>query len=228
MRHHSKRYNSSKEKVALTSYNLHDAIEALKQQKATKFVESIELHIRLGINAKKSDQVVRGSVQLPHGTGKTKKLIAFVGSNFESDAKEAGADIIGTAEEITKIKQTGKVDFEVAIATPDMMKTLAPIARILGQKGLMPNPKTETVGTDVKKMIQAVKAGKVNFKNDDTANLHLAVGKMSFDSTKLEENISAALEAIKKSKPAGAKGIFIKSATICSTMGPALPITLSA
>lgn len=224
----SKRYKAFKDKVkANTHYDLKQAIALLKDEKA-KFDQSVEIHIRLGINPKKSDQVVRGSVQLPHGTGKTKRVIAFVGPNSENAAKEAGADIIGTPEVVAKIKQTGKIDFDVAVATPDMMKQLAPIARVLGQKGLMPNPKTETVGTDITRLIQAVKKGKVNFKNDDTGNVHLAVGKTSFTAEQLENNISETLVAIRRAKPATAKGVYVKTITLCSTMGPGLPVTIGA
>ncbi|MDP3970507.1 MAG: 50S ribosomal protein L1 [bacterium] len=223
----SKRYKELQAKITGGSqYSIAEAVDLLKEQ-PTKFDGSIELHIKLGINAKKSDQIVRGSVQLPHGTGKTVKIMAFVNSNQEAEAKEAGADFIGTKEEIDKIKQTGKVDFEVAIATPDMMKQVGPIARILGQKGLMPNPKNETVGTDVTKMIQALKAGKVNFRNDDTGNVHLGIGKVSFETSQLIENINNAIEAIRKAKPSTAKGIYMQNTTLSSTMGPGIPISVA-
>lgn len=228
MKQRSKRYKTFKDKIKTTAhYDLKQAIALVKEEKA-KFDQSVELHIRLGINPKKSDQVVRGSAHLPHGTGKTKRVIAFVGPNGEAAAKEAGADIIGTAEVVAKIKQTGKIEFDVAVATPDMMKQLAPIARVLGQKGLMPNPKTETVGPDIAKLVKAVKLGKVNFKNDDTGNLHVAVGKVSFSQEQLEANITETITAIRRAKPATAKGTYIKSITLCTTMGPGLPLTLSA
>lgn len=224
----SKRYTTFKDKVkAAAHYDVQQAIVLIKGETA-KFDQSVELHVRLGINPKKSDQVVRGSAHLPHGTGKTKRVIAFVGSNGEAAAKDAGADIIGTAEEIANIKKTSKINFDVAVATPEMMKQLAPIARILGQKGLMPNPKTETVGPDIAKLVKAVKLGKVNFKNDDTGNLHLAIGKVSFTPEQLEANINETISAIRKAKPATAKGTYIKSLTLCTTMGPGLSLTLSA
>ncbi|MFA5995516.1 MAG: 50S ribosomal protein L1 [Patescibacteria group bacterium] len=223
----SKRYKALKEQVSKqVVYSLTEAVKQLKNSK-TKFTESVEMHVRLGINPKKSDQIVRGSVHLPHGTGKTKRVIAFVSGNGEAAAKQAGADIIGTNEVITKIKQTSKIDFDVAVATPDMMRQLAPIARILGQKGLMPNPKTETVGQDVAKLIQAVKKGKVNFKNDDTGNVHLAIGKTSFSEQQLQDNITETLSALRKAKPASAKGVYFKSVTLCSTMGPGLRISVA-
>jgi len=224
----SKRYTNLATKITPgKNYTLAEAITLVKEA-PLKFDATVELHIKLGIDPKKSDQSVRGSVQLPHGTGKTKRVIAFVDTNHEADAKEAGADIIGTKEVVDKIKQTGKIDFDVAVATPDMMKQLAPIARVLGQKGLMPNPKTETVGPDVKKMIMAVKAGKVNFKNDASCNVHLAVGKVSFTADQLSENISASIEAIRKAKPATAKGTYMKSISLAQTMGPGIALTLSA
>ena len=220
----SKRYNTAKSAVEEGKvYSTAEAITALKQHPA-KFDETVELHIKLGINPKKSDQVVRGSVQLPHGTGKTVVVAAFVNSNQEDEAKSAGADIIATEEVIAEIKKTGNVKFDVAVATPDMMKKIGPIARVLGQKGLMPNPKTETVGPDVKGMIEAVKAGKVNFKNDDTANVHIPAGKLSFSDEKLQENIAAIVDGVQKAKPSASKGTYITSATVTSTMGPGLKV----
>ncbi len=222
----SKRYNELKSTVKTQGvYQIPDAVAEVKKH-TVKFDASVELHIRVGIDTKKSDQTVRGSVVLPHGTGKTRTVIAFVGPNHEADAKAAGADMIGSDEIIEEIKKTGKIPFDVAVATPDMMKKLAPIARILGQKGLMPNPKTETVGTDVTGMVSSMKQGKVNFKNDDTANLHMAVGKMSFTPEQLTENIRAALVAVKKAKPSASKGVFMQSAYITSSMGPSLQIVV--
>lgn len=221
----SKRYTQLKSNTATTPYQLSAAVAEIKKH-AVKFDATVELHVRAGIDTKKSDQIVRGSVGLPHGTGRTIRVIAFVGANHEADAKKAGADILGTDDVIEVIKKTGKVDFDVAVATPDMMKKLAPIARTLGQKGLMPNPRTETVGTDVTGMISALKKGKVNFKNDDTGNIHLAVGKLSFTEVQLVDNIQAALVAIKKAKPATSKGIFMQRCFITTTMGPSLPIVV--
>ncbi len=228
MKKPSKRYRAAASEI--TKGKTYPIAEAAKVVKAapTKFDASIEVHVRLGIDPKKSDQTVRGSVNLPHGTGNVKKVIAFVDPNHEADAKEAGADIIGTAEVINQIKTTGKIEFDVAVATPDMMKQLAPIARILGQKGLMPNPKTETVGTDVKKMVMALKKGKVNFKNDATSNVHLAVGKVSFTPEQITENVTATLDAIRKAKPASSKGTFMRSVTLTTTMGPGVPLSANA
>ncbi|EKD78261.1 MAG: 50S ribosomal protein L1 [uncultured bacterium] len=224
----SKRYRAAAVKITTAKqYTVEEAVAIVKEA-PTKFDASVELHARLGIDPKKSEQSIRGSVQLPHGTGRTKRVIAFVGANHEADAKAAGADIIGTAEVIQQIKTTGKIDFDVAVATPDMMKQLAPVARILGQKGLMPNPKTETVGPDVKKMVTALKQGKVNFKNDVTGNIHLAIGKVSFPADHIVANAQAVIEAIRKAKPATAKGTYIRSLTLATTMGPGVPLSANA
>lgn len=222
----SKRYQSAKKKLTTaTAYPLAEALAALRED-PTKFDATVELHIRLGIDVTKSDQNLRGSVQLPHGTGNTKTVIAFVNADKEAEAKEAGADIIGTPEVIAEIKKTGKINFDVAVATPDMMRQIGQIARILGQQGVMPNPKTETVGPDAGKMVKAIKDGKINFKNDDTGNLHLSVGKLSFTDEKLTENIKAAITAINKAKPSTSKGQLVKSSVLSSSMGPGIPVTL--
>jgi len=205
-------------------YSLAEAITLSKAAATAKFDETIELHIRVGIDTKKGDQQVRGTVVLPHGTGKVKRVAAFVDPANETIAKEAGADIIGTEEVIAKLVQTGTIEFDVAIATPNMMPKLAKAARILGPRGLMPNPKTDTVGPNVAKMIEEQKGGKISFKNDNTANIHVAAGKASFTEEKLLENLTVLMETIKKSKPASAKGVFIKTASITSTMGPSVSL----
>lgn len=205
-------------------YSIEDAVKILKETSNVKFDASIETHVSLGIDPKKGEQIVRSTVKLPHGNGKVRKLIAFT-TKIE-DAKQAGADIIGDEEYIEKIKKQGKCDFDIAVATPEMMAKLAPIAKILGQKGLMPNPKSGTIDADVKKMVTELKAGKESFKNDDSANVHLAVGKISFDDNKLVENIKAFIEAVKKAKPQALKGTYIKSIAISSTMGPGLKVSL--
>ena len=208
------------------AYPIEEAVKLTKELSKTKFDSSIEIHLRLGIDVKKGDQQVRGTVVLPHTVSKPKKIIAFVDASKEKEAKDAGADIVGTEEEIQKIKQTKKINFDIAIATPDMMKKLAPIAKVLGPKGIMPSPKNETITTDLKKTIGELKKGKVAFKNDDTANIHQIVGKISLDDKNILENYQVFLTAINKAKPSGAKGIYIKKISMCSTMGPGIKIEL--
>lgn len=207
------------------SYSIDEAIKLVKETSQTKFDASFEVHIHLGIDTKKGEQAVRGSVALPHGTGKSKRIAVF--SENEKAAKEAGADVVGNVNLIKDIKSSGKVDFDLAIATPTMMKKLAGAAKILGPKGLMPSPKAGTVVDDkaMPKAIEEIKKGKVNFKNDDTGNIHQMIGKISWDDKKLSENCGAFVEAVKKAKPAAAKGIFIKGVFLTSTMGPAVRVS---
>lgn len=220
----SKRYKAAALKIeAGKVYSIEEAVVLLKES-PVKFDAAVEVHMRLGIDPKKGEQMVRGTVVLPHGSGKTRRVAAFVSPDKETEAKEAGADVVGTPEVIEAIKASGKFDFDIAVATPDMMKKLAPIAKILGQAGLMPNPKTETVGPNFKKMIQDLKAGKVAYKNDDTANVHQIVGRLSFTPEQLKENIQTFVDAIKKSKPSETKGTYMKSITVTTTMGPGIAI----
>lgn len=221
----SKRMAALRAKVEKNkSYSLDEAVKLLTETSGVKFDATVEIHANLGINTKKTEQQVRATVVLPHGTGKVKTVAAFVSADREKEAKEAGADFVYGEEEIKKIKNTGKIPFEIAITTPDMMPKLASIAKVLGPKGLMPNPKSDTVGPNIKKMIDELKKGKVTFKNDDTGNVHQAIGKISFGENNLKENINIFLEALKKAKPATAKGTFLKSITLCSAMGPAIRI----
>ena len=222
----SKKTKEFKEVDPLKSHTTEEAVELVKKTSTAKFDASVELHIHLGIDPKKSDQQIRGSVILPHGTGKKQIIAAFVEDDKVKEAKEAGADIIGDEEIITKIKQTGKVNFDIVIATPGMMKKLASAARILGPKGLMPSPKDGTVTPNVGKAIEELKKGKISFKNDDTGNLHLMIGKVSFDNNKLKENLETVLEAINKAKPSGIKGTYIKNAVLTSSMGPGIKLVI--
>ncbi|PIP60726.1 50S ribosomal protein L1 [Candidatus Uhrbacteria bacterium CG22_combo_CG10-13_8_21_14_all_47_17] len=222
---HSKRYTELKKLVDPKNlYSPEEAIALGKQTSTLKFIPSLEAHFKLGIDVKKSDQQVRGTFIFPHSIGKTKRVAAFVNADKEKEATEAGANIIGGEELIAEIAKSGKIDFDVAVATPDMMPKLAKIAKILGPVGLMPNPKTDTVSPNVKKMIEDVKKGKVAFKNDATGNVHHAFGKTDLDDAKLMENLKALVEAVKKMKPSSSKGVYLKSMTITSTMGPGIPV----
>lgn len=212
--------------IQIKLYSPSEALELAKKSSKTKFDATIEAHCKLGIDPAKSDQSVRGTVSFPHGTGKTKRIAAFVDASAESAAQEAGADIVGSERLIDEIASSSKIDFDVAIATPAMMPKLAKIAKILGPKGLMPNPKSDTVTTDVRKTIAELKRGKITFKNDDTGNVHVSLGKVSFDTQKLLDNFTAFLEVLRRSKPSSSKGVFIKSCTVSSTMGPGIRVTV--
>lgn len=207
---------------AKKTYAVEEAMELAKKTSVTKFDGSVEVHLRLGIDPKKSDQQVRGTVVLPHGSGKTRKVVAFVSADKEKEAKEAGADAIGTQETIDAIAQTGKFEWDLAVATPDMMPKLAKVAKVLGPKGLMPNPKSDTVGTNVAKMVSELKKGKLAFKTDDYGIVHTVIGKVSFDAKQLAENYEALLETIRKAKPSASKGVYLKNVTVATTMGPAI------
>ena len=219
----SKRYLTAASKVDKTKfYSLDEALNLIKEIAKAKFDESIEAHIRLGIDASKGEQQIRATVVLPHGAGKTKKVAVF--SDNEKEVAESGADLSGGKELIEKIKNTGVIDFDVAVATPEIMKDMATIAKILGPKGLMPSPKNETVSKNIKKTVEELKKGKITFKNDETCNLHQFIGKVSWPIEKIKENYEVFLEAVKKAKPSGVKGAYIKQIVLCSTMGPGVKI----
>jgi large subunit ribosomal protein L1 len=210
----------------LKAYPIAEAIELTKKLSKTKFDASVEVHFHLGIDIKKGEQQVRVAVPLPHGTGKTITVAAFVSPAKEKEVREAGADIVGSEELIAEIKKTEKTNFQVAVAEPAMMKNLGQIAKILGTRGLMPSPKNETVTTDPAKAVRELKKGKVSLKNDDTGNVHVAIGKVSFDSQKLIQNFEVLLEAIRKAKPSSSKGVYLKNITVCSTMGPGIKVAI--
>jgi len=223
-----------KEKIDVTTlydkdktYSPAEAISLVKKMSQTKFDSSVEVHFRLGINTKKGDQQVRAAVSLPHGTGKTVKVAAFVSPENEKAVKAAGADFVGGEELIAEIKKTEKTDFQVAVAEPALMKNLAVIAKILGTRGLMPSPKNDTVTTNPVKTVEELKKGKISFKNDDTGNVHTVIGKVSFDDKKLLENYEVLLDTLKKAKPSSTKGTFIKNTNLSSSMGPGVKVSLS-
>lgn len=223
----SKRFTSLKSTVQQKALSSEAAVELVKTNATAKFDETVEIHFSLGIDPKQGDQQIRGTISLPHGTGKTKRVAAFVDAANEAAAKAAGADIVATEETIEEIARTGKIDFDVAVAVPSMMAKLAKAAKVLGPRGLMPNPKTETVNPNIAKMIAEQKAGKISFKNDNTANVHMIVGKASFSAAQLAENVNAAIDALRKAKPASSKGMYFKSVTLTSTMGPAVRLDVA-
>lgn len=223
----SKRARANSELAELDKiYSPEEAISLAIKTATTKFKGSIEVHVRTNIEAKKTDQQVRGTVKLPHGTGILKKIAAFVTDAKLDQAKEAGATIVGGEELIKNIKESEKTDFDVAVAEPAMMPKLGQIAKILGTRGLMPNPKTGTVGENIAQMIKEISGGKVNFKNDDSGNIHATIGKSDFEEAKLMENFKAFYDAVQSSKPATVKKQFIAALSINATMGPGIKVKI--
>jgi large subunit ribosomal protein L1 len=204
-------------------YSPLEAARLARETTTTKFDPTVEVSMSLGVDPRKADQMVRGTVNLPHGTGKTARVIVFATGDRAAEAVAAGADAVGSEDLIERI-QGGWLDFDAAIATPDQMSKVGKIARILGPRGLMPNPKTGTVTPDVTKAVNEIKGGKINFRVDKQANLHLVIGKASFDTEKLVENYAAALEEINRAKPSSSKGKFLKKVTFSTTMGPGIPV----
>jgi large subunit ribosomal protein L1 len=204
-------------------YSPADAMRILKETPAAKFDETVELSIRLGVDPRKADQMVRGTVSLPHGTGKSLRVAAFAAGDKAREAKEAGADIVG-GEELVQEVLKGNIEFDAAVATPDMMPVLGKAGRVLGPRGLMPNPKAGTVTEDIAKAITDIKAGKLEYRVDRQANLHLVIGKRSFDGRALMENYLAVVDEILRAKPAAAKGRYVRSVTLSTTMGPGIRI----
>jgi len=207
-------------------YPLLEAASLLKQVKFAKFNETVELVINMGVDAKQSDQMIRGTVVLPHGLGKSKRVLVIAGGEKVTEAREAGADFVGGEDMVAKIME-GWIDFDAVIATPDMMRSAGKLGKVLGPRGLMPNPKTGTVTFEVAQAVKEIKAGKVEFRLDKTAIIHSPIGKADFDAAKIAENAQALLAAIVKAKPAAAKGKYIKRVTLTSTMGPGIPIDLA-
>jgi large subunit ribosomal protein L1 len=219
MKRHGKKWKASRTKIDKTKeYSVAEAIEFLKANKATKFDETLEVAVNLGIDPKKSDQNVRGAVVLPHGLGKTVRILAFAQGTKAEEAKEAGADYVGADDMAEKITG-GWLEFDACIATPDMMKVVGKLGKILGTRGLMPNPKVGTVTMDIGKAVKELKRGKVEFRAEKGGIVHAPLGKLSFDAAKLGENVKVFLEALSKAKPSSAKGAFLKKVVLTSTMG---------
>ena len=227
MRKAGKNIEKARAAVEARPYALKDAVPLLQQVKYAKFDETVEVTLRLGVDPKHADQMVRGTVVLPHGLGKSKKVLVIASGEKTKEAENAGADFVGGEEMVEKIQKENWTDYDAIVATPDMMKSVGKLGKILGPRGLMPNPKTGTVTFDVARAVQEVKAGKVEFRTDKTALVHVPVGKISFTSDKLVENATAVISSVIKAKPAAAKGKYIRGAYISSTMGPGVPLDTS-
>lgn len=219
----SKRYRAALEKQPKKPLPLNEAIERLKKYDLTKFDQTVEIHMRLGVDPNQADQIIRGSLVLPNGIGKTQRVVVFAKGDAAKAAEEAGADEVGQEDLAKKIKE-GWTDFDVCIAAPDMMGLVGPLGRVLGPRGLMPSPRAGTVTPDVAKVVTEYKAGKVEFRNDKGGNVHAMVGKMSFDAPKLVENINAFIKFVDAMKPQSIKGTYIKGVAICGTMSPSVRI----
>jgi large subunit ribosomal protein L1 len=228
MHKQGKKFLAAAKQVEQRPYQLNDAVPLVQKIKFAKFDETIELHLRLGVDPKHADQMVRGTVVLPNGLGKSKKVLVIASGDKLKEAEAAGADYIGGEDMVAKIQNEGWTDFDAVIATPDMMRSVGKLGKVLGPRGLMPNPKTGTVTQDVANAVKEVKAGKVEFRVDKTGVIHVPVGKINFETPKLIENASSLIQAVIKAKPAAAKGKYVKSVTICSTMGPGVHLDVTA
>ena len=220
-----KKYVEAAKKIdRAAQYEVADAVKLIKETAVAKFDETVEAHIRLGVDGRHADQQIRGAVVLPHGTGKNVRVLVFAKNDKADIAKEAGADYVGAEELIPKIQNEGWLDFDVVVATPDMMGVVGRLGKVLGPKGLMPSPKAGTVTMDVTKAVNEIKAGKIEYRLDKTNIIHCPIGKASFGAEKLQENFNALMSAIVKAKPAAAKGQYLKSVVVASTMGPGIKI----
>jgi large subunit ribosomal protein L1 len=223
-----KNYQAAAKQVEQRKYKLEEAVPLLQKIKYAKFDETVELHMRLGVDPKHADQMVRGTVVLPHGLGKPKRVLVIASGEKVKDAEKAGADFSGGEEMVTKIQQENWMDFDAVVATPDMMRHVGKLGKLLGPRGLMPNPKTGTVTLDVAQAVKEIKAGKVEFRVDKSGIIHAPVGKMSFQGDALVDNASTLIQSIIKAKPSAAKGKYVRSVTLCSTMSPGLALDVSA
>jgi large subunit ribosomal protein L1 len=227
MHKQGKKFLAASKQVEQRPYQLNDAVPLVQKIKFAKFDETVELHLRLGVDPKHADQMVRGTVVLPNGLGKSKKVLVIASGDKLKEAEAAGADYVGGEDMVAKIQGEGWTDFDAVIATPDMMRSVGKLGKVLGPRGLMPNPKTGTVTQDVANAVKEVKAGKVEFRVDKTGVIHVPVGKVNFETPKLIENASSLIQAVIKAKPAAAKGKYVKSVTICSTMGPGVHLDVT-
>lgn len=227
MKKKSKKYQEALNKIEKGKlYSLEEAVKLVKETSVSKFDGTVEIAVRLNLDTKKNDQQLRGAIVLPHGTGKTKKVLVLAKGDTAKSATEAGADYVGDVDMITKIDKENWFDFDIIIATPEMMPLLGRLGKVLGPKGLMPNPKTGTVTMDTKKAVEDVKKGRVEYRTDSYANVHAIVGKVSFTEEDLADNIKAFMDVIIKSKPQAAKGIYLKNVSLASTMGPGIKVSL--
>ncbi|MBL8233100.1 MAG: 50S ribosomal protein L1 [Bryobacterales bacterium] len=222
-----KKFLAASKLVEARDYSLEEAVPLVQKIKFAKFDETVEVHMRLGVDPKHADQMVRGTIVLPNGLGKSKKVLVIASGDKIREALESGADFAGGEEMVNKIQTENWMDYDAVVATPDMMRSVGRLGKILGPRGLMPNPKTGTVTADVVKAVQEVKAGKVEFRVDKTGVIHAPVGKVSFATDKLLENASTLIGAVVRAKPAAAKGKYVKSLTLCSTMGPGVHIDVT-
>jgi large subunit ribosomal protein L1 len=222
-----KKFAAAAAQVEARPYALDEAVTLVQKIKFAKFDETVEVHMRLGVDPKHADQMVRGTVVLPNGLGKSKKVLVIASGDKLREAEQAGADFVGGEEMVNRIQTQSWLDYDAVIATPDMMRSVGRLGKILGPRGLMPNPKTGTVTTDVAKAVQETKAGKVEFRVDKTGVIHAPVGKASFATDKLIENAQTLITAVVRAKPSAAKGKYVKTATLCSTMGPGVPLDVA-